>query len=260
MTVRRPVVGLPCDHRVVEGHPFDMAGEKYIVAVRDGSGTTPLLIPALEVPISASEILPLIDGLLFTGSPSNVAPRHYGGPVPRDGTMADTNRDATTLPLIQAAIAAGVPTLCICRGMQELNVALGGTLFQHVHEQSGRFAHNAPHDKTLAEKYGPAHAVRIEEGGMLAAILRERDFQVNSLHAQAIDRLAPGLRAEACAPDGTIEAISMPGAEAFVLGIQWHPEWRWWENAQSRALFAAFGEALRARALARPRKRTEPAA
>ena len=234
-----------------------MVGEKYIVAMRDGSGATPFLIPALETPIPASEILPAVDGLLFTGSPSNVAPRHYGGPAPRDGTMADANRDGTTLPLIQAAIAAGVPTLCICRGMQELNVALGGTLFQHVHEQPGRFEHNAPHDKTLAEKYGPAHAVRIEEGGMLSAVLRERDFQVNSLHAQAIDRLAPGLRVEACAPDGTIEAVSMPSAKAFVLGIQWHPEWRWRENTQSHALFAAFGDALRTHT--RPRKQAVPA-
>ena len=245
MSHRPPIVGLPCDHRTLEGHPFDIAGEKYILAVRDGAQATPLLIPALDSPIPPADILAAVDGLLFTGSPSNVSPAFYGGPMPREGNIADPNRDRTTLPLIKAAIAAGIPTLCICRGMQELNVALGGTLFQHVHEEPGRLDHTAVHKKSVEEKYAPAHPVRIEAGGFLAKILRERSFPVNSLHAQAIDRLAPGLRVEALAPDDTIEAVSMPDAKGFLLGVQWHPEWRWSQNPQSRALFAAFGEAIR---------------
>lgn len=246
MPARPPIVGLPCDHRVFGGHPFDMTGEKYIMAVRDGAGATPLLIPALENPLLPSEILASVDGLLFTGSPSNVSPSYYGGPAPREGNIADENRDATTLPLIRAAVTAGMPMLCLCRGLQELNVALGGTLFQHVKEEPGRFDHTAVDKKTIAEKYAPAHDVTVEAGGLLAKIVRERSFKVNSLHAQAIDKLAPGLKIEARAPDGTIEAVSLPAAKGFLLALQWHPEWLWRENPQSRAIFAAFGEAVRA--------------
>lgn len=230
---------------MIDGHPFDLVGEKYIAAVRDGAGALPMLVPVLENPLSAGDVLRAVDGLLFTGSPSNVSPSYYGGPAPRDGDIADSNRDATTLPLIKAAIAAGVPIFCICRGLQELNVALGGTLFQHLAEQSGRADHTATHRSTIAEKYGPAHAVRVEPGGLLADLVGEATFEVNSLHAQAIDRLAPPLRIEARAPDGTIEAVSMPEAGGFLIAVQWHPEWHWWENPQSRALFAAFGDAVR---------------
>ncbi len=245
--VKHPlVVGLPSDHRMVEGHPFDMVGEKYIVAVRDGAGALPLLIPVLEPPIPSAELLATMSGLLFTGSPSNVSPNYYGGPPPRDGNIADENRDATTLPLLTAAIAAGMPVLCICRGIQELNVALGGTLFQHVKEEPGRLDHTAVAKKTIAEKYGPAHPVTVEPGGLLERLVGKREFMVNSLHAQAIDRLASGLKVEALAPDGTIEAVSLPGAKGFLLGVQWHPEWMWHDNAESRAIFAAFGEAVRA--------------
>lgn len=225
-----------------------MVGEKYIVAMRDGANALPLLIPALKKPLEPEAILSAVDGLLFTGSPSNVSPDYYGGPAPRPGNVADAYRDATTLPLIRAAIAIGMPVLCICRGMQELNVALGGTLFQHVSEESGRIDHSAAAKKTIVEKYGPAHPVHIEESGKLAKIVRESVFMVNSLHAQAIDRLAPGLRSEARAPDGTIEAVSVPEAKGFLLGVQWHPEWLWWERDESRAIFAAFGDALCAHA------------
>ena len=248
MTTRPVIVGLPCDHRTLDGHPFDLVGEKYIVAMRDGARALPLLIPVLEQPLAPEDVLSAVDGLLFTGSPSNISPSYYGGPAPRDGNLADAIRDATTLPLVKAAIAAGIPTLCICRGMQELNVALGGTLFQHVGEEPGRSDHTAVSRKTVDEKYGPAHAVHIEAGGVLAGLIAEPVFQVNSLHAQAVDRLAPGLRVEARAPDGTIEALSMPAAKAFLVAVQWHPEWQWWQNAQSRALFAAFGDAVRAHA------------
>ena len=245
MSGQRPTVGLPCDHRVMGGHPFDMAGEKYIDAVRDGAGALPLLIPSLTKPIEPEAILNVVDGLLFTGSPSNISPDYYGGPAPREGNLGDTNRDATTLPLIRAAIAAGVPVFCICRGMQELNVALGGTLFQHVGEQPGRINHSAVSKKTVEEKYAPAHPVHIEEGGMLLRVLGRETFAVNSLHAQAVDKLAPNLVVEARAPDNTVEAVSMPGAKGFVLGVQWHPEWHWEKSAQSLALFTAFGEAVR---------------
>jgi putative glutamine amidotransferase len=246
MPASRPTVGIPSDHRMIGPHPFHVVGEKYIAAVRDGSGALPFLIPVLPDPITPDEILDRIDGLLFTGSPSNVSPRRYGGPAPREGVLQDEHRDATTLPLLEAAIARGVPTLCICRGFQELNVALGGSLHQHVQEQPGRLDHRENADDPVEKRYGPAHEVRVAEGGLLATIVTERAFTVNSLHSQGIDRIATALHADAAAPDGTVEAVSMPGAKGFLLGLQWHPEWLWWENAVSREIFSAFGRALRA--------------
>jgi putative glutamine amidotransferase len=245
MTRRVPVVGISCDYRVLGAHPFNVVGEKYIVAVRDGSQAVSLLIPVLDPPMPPEEILASVDGLLLTGSPSNVSPKRYSGPSPREGVLQDEHRDATTLPLIEAAIAKGTPLLCICRGFQELNVALGGTLHQHIQEVAGRSDHREDKNAPLDVQYGPAHEVSVAAGGMLADIVSERSFKVNSLHSQGIDRLAPSLRIEAVAPDGQIEAVSLPGAKGFVFGAQWHPEWRWKDNAVSRAIFAAFGEALR---------------
>jgi putative glutamine amidotransferase len=233
---------------MVGKHAFHIVGEKYIAAMRDGAGALPLLIPVLPDAIAPDEILAAVDGLLFTGSPSNVSPKRYGGVAPREGVMQDENRDATTLPLLQAAIAAGTPTLCLCRGFQELNVALGGTLHQHVQEVPGRSDHREDSHAALDVQYGPAHEVSVTEGGLLSRIAGERSFAVNSLHAQGIDRLADVLHADAVAPDGTIEAVSMPRAKGFLLGTQWHPEWRWAENPVSRKIFQAFGEALRAAA------------
>ena len=238
-----PSVGLVCDHRRMGQHPFLMSGEEYIVAVREGVGALPLLIPALDPPLAPEDILASFDGLLFTGSQSNVAPRHYGGRPAREGTLQDERRDATALPLLRAAIEAGKPVICICRGFQELNVALGGTLHQQVHEVPGRFDHREK-GETLDEQYGLAHPVTVAEGGLLARILPRRSFEVNSLHGQGIDKLAPPLFADAAAPDGQIEAVSLPGAKGFLLGTQWHPEWRWADNDISRAIFAAFGAAL----------------
>ncbi len=245
MTARRPVVGFPCDYRMTGAHPFHMVGEKYITAVREGADTLPLLIPVLDPPLSPAEILERVDGLLLTGSPSNVAPRHYGGPAPRDGVLQDERRDATSLDLIRLAIDKGVPTLCVCRGFQELNVVFGGTLHQHVHEVPGREDHREDKNATLDEQYGPSHDVAVQNDGLLSKIVREKTFKVNSLHSQGIDRLADALHADAIAPDGQIEAVSMPGAKGFLLGVQWHPEWRWQENPVSREIFAAFGAALR---------------
>ena len=252
MHVRLPIVGIVCDRKKVGDHAFHMVGEKYIEAVRDGSGALPLLIPALTPPLELQDLLGAVDGLLFTGSTSNVAPHLYGGPAPRRHTPLDEARDATAIPLMRAAEAAGVPMLCICRGFQELNVAFGGTLHQHLHE-AGFADHRAGDRKeSLEEQYGPVHDVRMAPGGLLAELLPEfapgDRFPVNSLHGQGIDRLAPSLRVEAEAPDGAIEAVSMDSAPGFLFGVQWHPEWRHGENPVSRAIFAAFGEALRLRA------------
>ena len=240
----RPVVGLICDHRVIEDLPAQSVFDLYITAIRDGARALPLLIPALDPPLSCEDILESVDGLLFTGSISNVAPHLYGGHAPRDPSLLDGWRDSLAQPLIRTAVAAGVPLLSICRGTQELNVALGGTLHQHVQEVEGRLDHRE-HGATDEEQWGPAHTVTVSPDGLLARIVGPRSFAVNSLHSQGIDELAPSLHADATAPDGQIEAVSMPGAEAFVLGFQWHPEWRWAENDVSRAIFEAFAAALR---------------
>jgi putative glutamine amidotransferase len=240
------IIGIPCDRRMVGPHPFHMVGEKYIAAIREATGALPLLIPVLDAPIAPAEILVSVDGLLFTGSYSNVAPNLYGGPAPRAGVLQDEHRDATTLPLMRAAIEAGLPSFCVCRGFQELNVVLGGSLYQHLEEMPGRFSHSEDKRAPLDVQYGPAHEVRLTRGGILATLLGQDRIMVNSLHEQGIDRLAPALAVEAVADDGTIEAVSLPNAKGFLLGVQWHPEWRWPENPVSRALFSAFGEAVAA--------------
>lgn len=240
---RKPIVGIPCDLRMIGPHPFHAVGEKYIVAVRDGAGAIPVLIPVLETPIEIEEILDTVDGVLLTGSPSNVAPKRYGGPAPRTGVLQDERRDATTLPLIEHIVDRGLPLLAVCRGFQELNVAFGGTLYQHVEEVPGRIDHREDKNAPLDQQYAPAH--NVELSGELERIAGRKTIKVNSLHGQGVDRLAEGLAAEAIAPDGQIEGVRVKHARSFAFGVQWHPEWRFWEDEFSKALFAAFGEALR---------------
>ena len=226
-------------------HPFHAVGEKYIAAVRDGAGAIPLLIPVLENPIALEEILTVVDGIFLTGSPSNVAPSNYGGPAPREGVLQDQRRDVTTLPLIRQIVETGKPLFAVCRGFQELNVAYGGTLHQHVQEVPGRFDHREDKNAALDVQYAPAHDVELTRGGLLERIAGTRSVKVNSLHAQGVDRLADGLVVEAVAADGTVEAIRVANARTFALGVQWHPEWKFRENAFSTGLFEAFGQSLR---------------
>jgi len=244
-TLKKPVVGIPCDHRMIGPHPFHAVGEKYIAAVRDGAGAIPLLIPVLENPIALEEILTVVDGIFLTGSPSNVAPSNYGGPAPREGVLQDQRRDVTTLPLIRQIVEAGKPLFAVCRGFQEFNVAYGGTLHQHVQEVPGRFDHREDKNAALDVQYAPAHDVELTRGGLLERIAGTRSVKVNSLHAQGVDRLADGLVVEAVAADGTVEAIRVANARTFALGVQWHPEWKFRENAFSTGLFEAFGQSLR---------------
>ncbi len=246
-----PLIGLPACVRQIGIHPFHVVGEKYITAVAAGAGGLPMLLPALGEGLDRRALLRRVDGLLFTGSPSNVAPALYGGPDSAAGTAHDPQRDATTLPLIRAAIEHAVPMLCICRGIQELNVALGGTLHQCLHEVPGLLDHREDKTQPRDVQYGPAHGLSLEPGGALAALWPAREVRVNSLHSQGIDRLADGLAVEARAPDGVVEAVRATAAAGFALGIQWHPEWQVTDNPFSMAIFAAFGEAARARAAGR---------
>jgi putative glutamine amidotransferase len=242
----KPLIGVSSDRRVLDPHPFHVVGEKYITAVRDGANALPFLIPALGDSLDADTILSRIDGLLLTGSPSNVEPHHYAGEPSRSGTMHDPHRDETTLKLIERALETGVPLFAICRGYQELNVALGGSLHQHVEEQEGYHNHKENPDSPLDVQYGPAHEVHLIEGGLLHALAGTDTVVVNSLHSQGVSRLADGVTVEAVADDGLIEGFVVDGAKGFALALQWHPEWKVTENSFSMAIFAAFGDACRA--------------
>jgi putative glutamine amidotransferase len=248
---RVPLIGIPADRRLYGKQYFHMVGEKYIEAVASGASAMPVLIPALGANLDLPSLLDACDGLLLTGSASNVEPYHYGGPASEPGTLHDPNRDATTLPLIPRAIAAGLPVLAICRGFQEMNVAYGGTLCQRLHEVAGYQDHREDETAPLEVQYGPAHEVSLEPGGWLRALATGERLQVNSLHWQGIDRLGQDLEVEARAPDGVIEAFRVADAANFAIGLQWHPEWQFAQNPFSSALFAAFGAASRARAHSR---------
>jgi putative glutamine amidotransferase len=248
MAPARPLIGIPADRRMVGAHPFHMVGEKYARAVIDAAGAAPLLIPALAEELGFEELLERLDGLLFTGSASNVEPQHYQGPPSAPGTLHDPARDATTLPLIRKAVQAGVPVFGICRGFQEMNVAFGGTLHQRVHEVPGHLDHRDDESQPLEVQYGPAHDVTLEPGGVLRSLAAGERIRVNSLHNQGIERLGDALAVEARAPDGLIEAFRVCAAQRFALAVQWHPEWRVMANPFSRALFAAFGRAAAERA------------
>ena len=253
MAPARPLIGIPADRRMVGAHPFHMVGEKYARAVLDAAGAAPLLIPSLADELGFDELLQRLDGLLFTGSPSNVEPHLYEGAPSAPGTLHDPARDATTLPLIRKAVRAGVPVFGICRGFQEMNVAFGGTLHQKLHEVPGYLDHRDDGSQPLEVQYGPAHDVTLEPGGVLRSLAASDRIEVNSLHNQGIDRLGAELAVEARAPDGVIEAFRVRDAQRFALAVQWHPEWKVMSNPFSRALFAAFGQASRERASVKER-------
>src|ERR1700758_3096444 len=248
MAPARPIIGIPADRRMVGHHPFHMVGEKYARAVIDAAGAAPVLIPSLAGERGLDELLASLDGVMFTGSYSNVEPHHYAGPASDPGTLHDPARDATTLPLIRTAVESGVPVFGICRGFQEMNVAFGGTLHQKLHEVPGHLDHRDDETQPLEVQYGPAHDVVLEPGGVLRGLASGDRIRVNSLHSQGIDRLGAELAVEARAPDGVIEAFRVRAAQHFALAVQWHPEWQVMTNPFSRALFAAFGQAAAERA------------
>jgi putative glutamine amidotransferase len=229
-------------------HPSHTVGEKYIAAIVDGSQALAMLLPALGERQPVDDVLAAVDGLLFTGSYSNVEPHHYSGHPSAPGTLHDAARDATTLPLLRAAIAAGVPVLAVCRGFQEMNVVFGGTLHQSVHAVAGLNDHRENKEDDLDVQYAPSHSITLAPGGLLQRLAGGvNEARVNSLHGQGVERLGAGLTAEAIAPDGLIEAVSVNDARSFALGVQWHPEWKHANDPLSTAIFRAFGDACRDR-------------
>jgi putative glutamine amidotransferase len=238
-----PIIAIPTCLRKVNERVFHAVNDRYLNAIIDATDCLPILIPAIGVKRDLRPVLDSIHGLLLTGSPSNVHPSQYGAEPCHPDILHDPERDATTLPLIREAVRRDIPVLAICRGIQELNVALGGTLHQRVHELPGRLNHRSRRDSPDGP-YGPAHSVVLSAGGILASLAGTTEVMVNSLHSQGIDRQAPALFVEAVAPDGQIEAVSLPEAR-FVLGVQWHPEFKVLDNPLSRAIFRLFAEACR---------------
>lgn len=239
---RKPFVLVPACHRMLGDHLNHTVGKKYTDAVRL-AGCVPLLFTSIQGPDELDDLLDAADGVLLTGSPSNVHPSHFGEIVYDPSLPLDPARDAATLAMIPAAIQRGMPLMAICRGFQEVNVALGGSLHQAVHEVPGHLDHRGVAEGPPSEVYGLAHQVALQPGGLLEELLQCAAIEVNSVHGQGINRLAQALRVEARAPDDLIEAFTLANASSFLLGVQWHPEWEAHLNPVSTRLFEAFGRA-----------------
>jgi putative glutamine amidotransferase len=244
------LVWLPADHRLLGSQersmPFLVLGDKYARAVKVNAQAQPVLFPLADAD-QIDTLLAMVDGVMLTGSPSNVHPARFGANLDDAGLMLDEARDDLTLALVKACVAQGVPLMGICRGFQEINVALGGTLHQQVHALPGYQDHRESPDAAYAQQYGPSHAVHFEIGSAFARWAGADSAMVNSVHGQGVAQLAQGLRALGHAPDGLVEAFEVKGASAFAYAVQWHPEWKISENPFYAALFKSFGEACRAR-------------
>jgi putative glutamine amidotransferase len=244
------LVWLPADHRQLGSQersmPFLVLGDKYARVVKVNAQAQAVLFPLADAD-QIDTLLALVDGVMLTGSPSNVHPARFGASLDHASLMLDEARDALTLALVTACVAQGVPLLGICRGFQEINVALGGTLHQQVHALPGHLDHRESPDASYERQYGPSHAVRFEPGSAFAQWAGADTAMVNSVHGQGIGRLAQGLRALGFAPDGLVEAFEVQGAKAFAYAVQWHPEWKASENPFYAAIFKSFGEACAAR-------------
>lgn len=241
----KPLILVTSDVKAIDGYNWHATPSPYLHALINGSNALPVILPSLGADIDIDGVLDQVDGILVTGSRSNVNPQLYGGEATEANGPYDPDRDATTLPLLKRVIERGVPVFAICRGIQELNVALGGTLLTEVHEVTGRADHRAPTSEHQDVRFQISHPVEIEPDSQLAEILGEEPIDVNSLHRQAISTLGENLVVEARAEDGTIEAVTVRDAPGFVLATQWHPEYWVASDGPSQKLFKAFGEAAR---------------
>ncbi len=244
----KPLIGVSSctKHFGAFNMPNHAASDTYVRAVANVVGGVPLLFAADLKAADVATLVARLDGVILTGSRSNVHPDHYDGPPHPEGVPEDPARDAVTLPLIRAVVAHGVPLLAICRGMQELNVALGGSLHQRLQDLPGRLDHSAPLQPLYRLRFAKAHAVRATPGGWLHRVAGTREIAVNSLHNQGVDRLGRGLAVEGVAPDGVIESVRVAAA-AFAVGVQWHPESDFERDVTSRRIFESFADAVRLR-------------
>lgn len=249
----QPLVAIPTDVREFDNYTWHATPHQYVDAAISVAGVLPVLVPAMGDKLDLDALLDRVDGVMITGSKSNVHPSLYGEEATEENGPYDLARDATSLPLIRKAIERGVPLLAICRGIQEMNVALGGTLATEIQDKQGNMDHRAPTSTIQAERFAIRQAVHIAEGSCLAGVFGPGEVQVNSVHRQAVDRLGARLQVEATAPDGVVEAVSVKGATAFAVGVQWHPEYWAQTDDVSKRLFEAFGNAVRAHAASRGR-------
>lgn len=245
MTMHRPLIAVPADIRTFENYTWHATPDTYLKAALRVAGVVPLIVPSMSDGFEIDDILTRVDGVMTTGSATNVHPALYGTDASTLYEPYDRERDGLSCGMIRGAMAHGLPLLAICRGHQELNVALGGSLATEIQELPGRMDHRAPTHPDQETRFAPRHSVALEPGGRLAALLGRDAIEVNSLHRQAVDRLADGLAVEARAPDGTIEAVSVIGVPDYAFGFQWHPEYWAETDGPSRAILEGFGNACR---------------
>jgi len=244
----RPVLGIVCCTRTVGVEPAQAVMNRYVTAAMSYADAAALLVPALPGLMTPAEIAPRLDGILLTGSPSNVAPERYGQEDEAAGPF-DPDRDAMTAGLIAAMIDLGKPVFGVCRGLQELNVAFGGALRRDTSDNPALLAHHAASDCHFDAMFDHVHHVTLTPGGVLARAFGRDRLRVNSVHYQGVSRLGEGLTVEAVAPDGLIEAVSANVRGAPVVGVQWHPEWETDDNPDSQSFFRLLGRALRGEAI-----------
>ena len=244
-TPRKPVVLMTMGAQPRNGHAYQVMTHKYIMPLVDISDCVPLLVPTCCGTAGLEQYLDLADGVYLSGAGSNIDPALYGQENLTPEKQQDRDRDLFDIALVRAAIDRGLPLLGICRGMQEINVALGGDIHQKVYCEPGYADHREDADDPVEEQYGHSHQVSLVPGSWFADLMGEAQIPVNSLHGQGIKRLGKGLAPLAHAEDGLIEAIHAPGLPQFTLAVQWHPEWKAKENPHSIKLFRAFGDACR---------------
>jgi len=241
-----PLIAVPADTSFFDGYLWHGAPQQYLLAACEVARLTPVIIPSLPDFINLELLSEMVDGVLITGAKSNVQPKLYGATMDPALGPFDPQRDASSLSLIKFALKRDLPILAICRGIQELNVALGGTLAHNIQDLPDRDDHRAPENAEPDDKFAIRQPVLIKEQSCLAKILDQREINVNSVHQQAIDKISDKLQTEAIAKDGTIEAVSVKGAKTFAIGVQWHPEYWAKSDQPSRKIFEAFGDAVRA--------------
>ena len=239
----RPVLGIIACNRIVGTEAAQAVMERYIRAAMTYADVAALIVPSLPDLMTAAEVAPRLDGILLTGSPSNVATARYGE-TQGDGPF-DEARDEIALSMVGRMIDAQKPVFGICRGFQEINVALGGTLRRDTSESEELIRHHAPDDVSFNAMFDHRHPVELADGGMLADAYAKTALNVNSVHYQGIGRLADGLSVEARAPDGLVEAYSARPNGAPLLAVQWHPEWGTENDADSQTYFHLLGKAIR---------------
>jgi putative glutamine amidotransferase len=245
----RPVLGVIACNREIETQAAQAVMTRYLVSALKYADAAALLIPALPDLMNAKEVAPRLDGILLTGTPSNLDPKRYGELVDDAPGPFDPGRDEMTSHLIEAMLELGKPVFGICRGFQELNVAFGGTLRRDMADAPDLIAHHAPSEHSFTQYFDHVHPVNLVQDGILKRAYKRDSLDVVSVHYQGVDTLGKGLTVEATAPDGVVEAISATVNGGQVLAVQWHPEWRASENPQSQKFFELLGRALRREAL-----------